>query len=307
MKAHSLTIYSIATLMAFNFFSVKNITHSTASRMPSSEKVSKNVPVKKKVVSAKELKAIKAKKAKLESDLLAKAKETKDAKDAKDKQDADKKIEALRTEIAELAAVIKEAKVKDNEELQTSLCLSKRHEAELEEQIKKQLQDKEDILKEFESLKAEVKSSKTSPGNPIPPAQPIVSPAGNSDIVALMAQITSLFQAQLQNQSQMQTQMINMFSQMNYNLTPTSMMSNSMTTGMGGYGIGMNASYSPVMYNPYSATQGIPMERTQIPFSNGFNFGAAPAAPVFGGGFNFGSTLPIANVNSPSLSVAQAK
>jgi hypothetical protein len=307
MKAHSLTIYSIATLMAFNFFSAKDITHSTASRMPSSEKVSKNAPVKKKVVSAKELKAIKAKKAKLESDLLAKAQETKAAKDAKEKQDADKKMDALRSEIAELAAVIKEAKAKDNDELQTSLCLSKRHEAELEEQIKKQLQDKEDILKEFESLKAEVKSSKTSPGNPIPPAQPVVSPAGNSDIVALMAQITSLFQAQLQNQSQMQTQMINMFSQMNYNLTPTSMMSNSLSTGMGGYGIGMNASYSPYMYNPYSTAQGIPMERAQIPFDNGFNFGAAPSAPVFGGGFNFGTTLPIANVNSPSLSLAQAK
>jgi hypothetical protein len=280
MKAHSLTIYSIAAICAFNYFSVKEISQAPASRMPASLKnVKKKAPAK----SASEVKALKEKLAILTAKLESKNKEI-------------DKVESLKKEIADLTVSIKEAKIKDSEELQNSLCLSKRHETELEEQIKKQLKDKEEILQEFELLKKEVKQAKVSPPNPASVAvQPPVQLQGqgqNSDVVNLMAQITSMLQSQQQNQFQMQIQMMNMFSQMNYNLTPSSMMmSNSLSSGLGGYGIGLGEGYSSLMQNPYSTVpMSSPIMRAQIPMN---------------AGFDFTNTLPVLNQRSQVLSLAQ--
>jgi hypothetical protein len=156
---------------------------------------------------------------------------------------------------------------KELEEAQHTLCLSKRHEAELEEQLKKQLKDKEDILKEIDSLKAEVKQKK------VVVSEPIIEKAPQVDIVNLMAQITSLLQFQQQNQFQLQSQlqMMNIYSPMNYNLTQPSMINS--LSNINAYGIGLNPGYNFQMQNPYATMPlQIPMVRTQIPLTTGFNF-----------------------------------
>jgi hypothetical protein len=160
---------------------------------------------------------------------------------------------------------------KELEEVQHSLCLSKRHEAELEEQLKKQLKDKEDILKEIDSLKTEVKQKKVVVAEPAPTPVPVAEKAPQVDIVSLMAQLTSLLQIQQQNQFQLQSQMMNIYSSMNYNLTPPSMINS--LSNISAYGIGMNPGYNFQIQNPYATMPlQIPMVRSQIPLTTGFNF-----------------------------------
>ncbi len=193
MKAHSLTIYSLAAVLAFSYFSSKTPVQSKAVRAPSSiiefhVKINdtkkdqvKPQPKKKVAVNNKEVKALKAKMAKLEAELAEKNKK-------------DSEVAVLKKEIADLSLAIKEskeAKAKENSELQTSLCLAKRSESQLEEKLKLQLKDKEDILKEFEALKAEIKAPKKEVVAEVAPAPaPVQNP--NADIVALMAQMTSM-------------------------------------------------------------------------------------------------------------------
>ena len=84
------------------------------------------------------------------------------------------------------------ASEENTDDLKNSLCISKRNEAKLEEQLKRQLKDKEEVLKEVESLKKEIKEAKApSTAQLSAPAQ-----APSLDIVGLMAQITSLLQTQ---------------------------------------------------------------------------------------------------------------
>lgn len=327
MKVHSLTFYSIAALLAFNLSSTKESVELPISRMPASEVVEAatsataisvvNLTIA--MPEQKELDALKLKLANLEKQLdnkkahdqkisQANKKELADLKasikesEAKVKaeelaagQVRDAKADSLQKELADLKLAMEDSKKKSSEELQTTQCNSKRHETELNEQIKKQLKDKEDILLEFESFKKEMKVTKETKDLP-PPALPVAPvQSGNSDIIALMAQITSMFQSQMQMQMQMQTQMFSMFQQQsNYNPYSQPMLGNSLSNvfgGMGGYGIGMGmGGYNSMSQNPYAA---IPMERAQIPFDSGFNFGSIPApAPTFGGGFNFSNNLP---------------
>jgi hypothetical protein len=292
MKAQSIVFYSVAAALALTYTTSHNDIFKPTSRFPAStcEKTPAKKPVakKKQVVTNNELKDMKEKLAKLEIEL-------------KSNNDKDKEIDSLKNEIADLKNKIKETKVKDSDEMQTALCLSKRHETELEGQIKKQLQDKEDILKHFESFKAEMKT----------PKAPVVQ-SGNSDIVALLAQITSMLQSQQQMQMQFQTQMFSMFPQQNNNFAPAFPSVPSLSSSVGMYGPGMgigyggfNNVYAPAqqIQNPYS---GLTLQRTQIPFSNGFSLNPSMPALSIGGGFNFNNSAPtMSDSFTPRISISQ--
>ena len=348
MKAQSIAFYSVAAALTFSYLASKPEHTTLASRKPASSNivnvqvtVKNEQPTKTIVVNNKEVKALKSKLSQLEIKLkaqtstheneIAELKEAlKQAKDPKEvnalkKEIADisellknskssDEIELLKNEIAELKKEIKEKSSIENDELQNSLCLSQRHEAELEKQVKKQLEDKEDILKQFEAFKTEMKMSKA-------PVAPTVVPAAapaNFDIVALMGQITSLLQSQQQMQMQFQTQMFSMFPQTQYGPSMPSFshsypqsLSN-LGGGMYGPGMGMGmgypgmeiGGYNSMIQNPYSQ---IPMERTQIPFDSGFNFSPTPTAMTIGGGFNFSNNLPsIADSFTPPMMIAAA-
>lgn len=314
MKAHSLTFYSVAALLAFNLSSTKESIELPISRMPAAEQVVDastnvtavsvvNVHVTLTEQSEKysnELKQLKIKLVSLEKELADKKQNDQQITEANQKEIADLKLsikdsEAKLKEIADLKLAMSEAKNKAEEEIQTIQCNSKRHEAKLEEQIQKHLKDKEDILKEFESLKSEIKLSKETKAAPAPVAG-TPDQSSNSNLVALMAQITSMLQSQQQMQMQMQMQMFSMFPQTNYNPYAPSAMNNSLSNTLGnygGYGIGVNGynlsqnPYAAAAQSPYSM---IPMERSQIPFNSGFGLGSNAATPGFSG-YDF-SNLP---------------
>jgi hypothetical protein len=299
MKAQSIAFYSVAAALALTYTTAHNDVFKITSRNPASTcaKAPAKKPVaKKKVVTNNEMKQMKEKLAQLEAEL-------------KSKNDKDKEIDSLKNEIADLKSTIKDTKVKDNDEMQTALCLSKRHEAELEEQIKKQLLDKEDILKQFESFKAEMKSPKA----PAAPVASVMQPA-NDNIIALLGQITSLLQSQQQMQMQFQTQMFSMFPQQNNNnnfaQAYSSVPSLSNSVGMYGPGMGIgfggfNNIYAPAqqIQNPYSD---VPMQRNQIPFSSGFSLNPSMPALSIGGGFNFNNSAPaMSDSFAPRMSLSQ--
>jgi hypothetical protein len=91
-------------------------------------------------------------------------------------------------------------------------CLSKNENAKVEEDVKKQLKDKEDVLKEIAALKSENEELKKKSEKPKAEIK-----ANNEDVVSLLSQITNLLMSQQQAQLQLQNQMFSMMSMMPMN------------------------------------------------------------------------------------------
>ncbi len=197
--------------------------------------------VTKKAVTSIEMKALQEKLANLENELkkkedllVQKSKEIENLKVNK----TDEKIDALtklileqKADVDKLKNDIKNSEVKvvstEKTRVEVVVCKSEAKGEKLEADVKKLLSDKEDVIKELDNLKKENSDLKlkitSSPEVKTPVAEKEVKAeklhsqlqkADNSEIIALMSQMTSMFTAQMQNQMQMQTQMMTMFSQM---------------------------------------------------------------------------------------------
>lgn len=326
MKANKLLLSTLALSlislqsMAPSDFMAK--TNSARGRMPASDSNAqcgiKKVPTKKivakKIVTSKEMKALQEKLAKLESDLKNKEdlldKKSQEIEQLKDKK-YDEKIENLnqlvldqKSDIENLRLEIKNSQVKASEVKEekpkqeknvndTSVCKAELKGEKLEADVKKQLEDKEAVLKELEGLKKENEELKTKVATKSPEKksdeQKLDAKNQNADLIALMSQMTSMFSAQMQAQMQLQIQTMNMLSQMQTNFMPQ-MNPYSMTNTLGsqdlglGYGIGIPAFNTPWtndFQNPYSAS--LPQlirQPAQAPVFNGFNFGQDQVIPA---------------------------
>lgn len=332
MKANHILFSALAVTLvsAYTMSPSDFLAHSKTmrGRFPASEKTptkpAAKKPVAKKPVTSKEMLELKAKLAKLEADLKdkevqldQKAKEVEVLRNNK----TEEKIEALTKLIAEqkadiekLRSDIKNSEVKNINVLnqtqnQTSVevvvCKSESKGEKLEAELKKLLEDKELVLKQVDGLKKENEDLKGKISSV--EAKPVK--VDNTDLVALMSQMTSMFTAQMQSQMQLQTQMMNILSQMQFNSAPQYTWDLSQAynrpfaiqenfgMGLGGYGVGIPAYASYPNFggniNPYSQLPQMsrqPAQQSdfgfsfgQIPQANhmqGFDFNLSPAQPA---------------------------
>jgi myosin heavy subunit len=352
MKANKLFFYTVASLLTVQSMSpdfINNVQPSHG-RMPASAATTAKKKVVKKAVTSKEMKALQDKLAQLEVDLHKKE----DLLDQKSKEiellknnKTEEKIDALtkliveqKTDVDKLKNDIKNSEVKDvkivnqnKTAIEVVVCKSESKGEKLEADIKKLLDDKEEVLKRVDGLKkendelklkltaapevkkqeiaktevkAEVKVEKEESiaEDKAPVAkksQALDKKLENSELMALMSQMTTMFTTQMQSQMQMQVQMMNMLSQMQTNMMPQtnpyspSLYSNnfmnnyahgypSLNDSIGSYGLGMglgiSAQSSPWSdySNPYSMAPSIKRQQLSAPADFGFSFNQAPYA-----------------------------
>lgn len=165
-------------------------------------------------------------------------------------------------------------------------CKAESKGEKLEADVKKSLEDKEAVLKQVEGIKKDEEKK----------------PSDNSDLIALMSQITTMFSTQMQSQMQMQIQMMNMLSQMQNNMMPqmspyamdfsqgfNSPYSQNDSIGLGSLGVGIPAygSQWSGYQSPYSIMPNMNRQPAQAPSDFGFSFNSQ--APTFSG-FDFSQT-----------------
>ncbi|MGZ3787058.1 MAG: hypothetical protein ACXVLQ_00965 [Bacteriovorax sp.] len=179
---------------------------------------------------------------------------------------------------------------KDAEAAPARECKAEAKGEKLEADVKKQLEDKEVVLKQFDGLKKD-SSQNTS---------------DHSELIALMSQITTMFSTQMQGQMQLQIQMMNMLAQMQNSMTPQmspySFNSNDNSfyglkspynlndsIGLGGWEVGIpayNSQWSGHL-TPYSIMPEITRQPAQAQSDFGFNFNSQVPALR---GFDFSQT-----------------
>lgn len=208
--------------------------------------------------------------------------------------------------------------------VQVVVCKSESKGEKLEADMKKLLEDKEAVLKQVDGLKKEnddlklkltssvpevkkdevkmdeVKKqeiAKADDAAPVEDKKPIAKKqqsldkksSDNSDIIALMSQMTTMFSTQMQSQMQIQIQMMNMLSQMQSNMMPQmspyavdfsqgfkSPYSLNDSVDLGGWGVGI-------------PSYGSQWSGYQSPFSMMPNLTRQPASQASDFGFSFGS------------------
>lgn len=313
MKANKLFLSTLAlSLISIQSMSPADLAtkqHSSVRRMPADAsasaiqsteiKIINNIvvakePVAKKAVTEKQLKALQSRLTGLEKSLVSKevlleqnSQEIKILKNENKIEPLLKLINQQKSEIESLKTDIKnsvrdiENQKKNNEVIESSICKSELKGEKLEADVKKLLEDKEAVLKEVDGLKKDQALEK--------------KPSENSELIALMSQLTTMFSAQMQSQMQMQIQMLTMFSQMKnsfmpeaspyaFNPSPFSNIQNfgSPQAGQyGGFGVGIQASPWTAYQNPYSIMPNL--DRQQLPqsgnssFGFGFDFNQTPA------------------------------
>ncbi len=214
-------------------------TNSFKGRMPANEqapakKVVAKKPAAKKAVTSKEMKDLKTKLATLEQSLKNKEdlldQKTKEIEQLKNNR-TDEKIAALtkliedqRSDIDKLRNDIKNSEVKDSTVAKENkapsdivLCKSESKGEKLEADVKKNLEDKEAVLKQIEGLKKENDGLKSE----IASSKPVEKKSSeNSELIALMSQMTTMFTAQMQAQMQAQAQMLSMLTQIQGTMFP---------------------------------------------------------------------------------------
>ena len=213
--------------------------------------------------------------------------------------------------------------VEDKKNNETVTCKSEAKGEKLEADLKKLLSDKEEVLKRVEGLQKEndklklklTSNSETKVEDKKPEETKVAEvkaedkksetkqsvsqdkKSDNSELVALMAQMTSMFTAQMQSQMQMQLQMMNMFSQMQSNAMPQmNPYAPSVYTGnyfnnnpyayptigstLGAYsaGVGIPAQSSPwsSSINPYTVLPAMTRQQISTPADFGFSFNQSP-------------------------------
>lgn len=245
--------------------------------------ISQNILVKlnsRQPASSSEVDDLKNKLEKLESDLKSKeeiiAIKTK-ALEELGTDEANLKIDKLnklldnqKNQILILEEKIKTAEEKNNNELAKALCQAQLHSSKLEEELKKMLKDKEEVLNEIKLLKekkdsgivdSEIKDHKTNDN------------FKESEVnVALLAQITNLILSQRQAQEQMQSQM--------YSMMPFQT-SNS------------NVDYSVIGFNPYTY---LGLQNT-LSFNSNYTGYPGFSSPIGYFGNNFGLGIGISANN----------
>ena len=175
-------------------------------------------------------------------------------------------------------------------------CKSELKGEKLASDVKKLIEDKEEVLKVIELPKAKKEESKKA-------TETAEVKSDNSEVLALMTQMTSLFTTQMQMQMQMQTQMMNMILQMQSNIMPQAnpyaqqfYPTNNMYGGYSSFNDNFNlrgnevgiGSAQPSQWshnsNPYSAIPAMDRNQSYPPSEYGFSFDRAPAAQT---GFDF--------------------
>ncbi|MBC7537771.1 MAG: hypothetical protein H7281_03060 [Bacteriovorax sp.] len=335
MKANKLIFCTVASLLSIQSMSPDLIINlqQSAGRMPASAATPAKKVVVKKAVTSKEMKDLKDKLAQLEVDLKnkeilldQKAKEIELLKNNKTEEKIDaltKLIVEQKADVDKLKNDIKNSEVKDVKILNQNkvavevvVCKSESKGEKLEADIKKLLDDKEEVLKRVDGLKkendelklkltvaaepkAEVKkqeiakvdvkvdkdTEKEEDKAPVKKSQALEAKSQNSELMALMSQMTTMFSAQMQNQMQMQVQMMNMLSQMQTNMMPQmNQYSPSIFSNSGRYfglsdnidllgsEVGIHSQSSPWSdySNPYSIMPS--MNRQQISHTSDFGF-----------------------------------
>ena len=223
-------------------------------------------------------------------------------------QDGKADIANLREEVKKSQA-LPQVKVEDKKpEAIVDNCHAKQQSAKLVEEVKSEIKDVNKVIEKVEEkvvVNNDKKDDKKDEDKVEAKSQKAVA-IDNSDTINLMAQMTSMFSAQMQAQMQMQLQMMSMLAQMQSSMMPQQ---NSLLSppsmpwalnsypGFGSYGgfpsfndqIGISSQVSPWSdyQNPYTL---MPLKRQQVLQSplgatqapavapiNGFDFNAAPA------------------------------
>lgn len=322
MKANKILFATVLSLITFQAMSPNEI---LSSRAPASALVSEaasssasaaiqNSEIKiinniivasdnndKKFVTPEEMKALQDKLA-----LLEKSVKNKEALLAQKALQAEDKIQALTKTIAEQKSeigVLKddiknseirdvEAQNKNNAAIEAILCKAESKGEKLEADIKKLLEDQQAVVKEVEGLKKENQDLKSK----VAEKKEEPKKSENSELVALMAQMTTMFTTQMQSQMQMQVQMMSMLSQMQNNFMPQvspyafnpSQFSNIQSFGypqagqFGGFGnVGISAAATPWSdyQNPYSMMPSLNRQYLPQATDFGFDFSQPMVAP----------------------------
>lgn len=336
--------------LAFSKSNVGRMPAAEAKKAPAKKPVAKKPVTSKEMKALQDKLALLEKDLKNKEVLLdQKSKEIDQLKSVKTEEKIDaltKLITEQKSDIDKLKLDIKNSEIKDvkihnnnNTSVEVVICKTESKGEKLEAEMKKLLEDKEAVLKEVDGLKKEngelkIKLTTTPEAKPevvadvkpeVKPEakpevksedkkEPVLKKSENSELIALMAQMTSMFSAQMQTQMQMQVQMMNMLSQMQSNMMPEispyaynpsqnfrsqnygypfagsygsyGNYSLSDSIGLGGYGIGLQAPSSPWSdyQNPYSSLPSL--NRHSIPQSFDFGFGANQPQRFQGFDFN---------------------
>ncbi|MDD4972880.1 MAG: hypothetical protein PHY93_00935 [Bacteriovorax sp.] len=351
MKVNKLFFYTVASLLTVQSMSPDFIINVLPShgRMPAAETtpVKKSVAKKKvakKAVTSKEMESLQNKLAQLEVDLQKKedlldqkAKEIELLKNNKTEEKIDaltKLIVEQKADVDKLKNDIKNSEIKDikivnqnKTAIEVVVCKSESKGEKLEADIKKLLDDKEEVLKRVDGLKkendelklkltvtpelkkqeivkADVKAdteenAAEDKAPVVKKSQALDKKSENSELMALMSQMTTMFSTQMQSQMQMQIQMMNTLSQMQTSMMPQtnpyspSLYSNnfmnnyshgypSLSDSIGSYelGLGIPAQSSPWSdySNPYSIAPSLKRQQLSSPTDFGFSFNQTPNA-----------------------------
>lgn len=156
---------------------------------------------------------------------------------------------------------VEETKEEKKEETkpEKTICKSELKGEKLEADVKKSLSDKEEVISKLEAKTESKVESKDE-----------VKKSDNSEILALMSQMTTMFTLQMQ----MQMQMMNMFSLMQFNQQPMAYPTLSDSLNFYGMGVGIPAQTSPWSNysNPYSIMPSISQQPEQSTFGYGYGF-----------------------------------
>lgn len=318
MKANKILFATVLSLITFKAMSPNELLSSrspasvlataaeSTANLNSEVKVINNIIIasdsgEKKYVSLEEMKILQDKLV-----LLEKSVKSKEALlSQKNLQTADK-MQALTTIIAQqkseidlIKTDIKNSEIRDIEaqkknslDIEAALCKAELKGEKLEADIKKLLEDQQAVLKEVNGLKKENEELKSK----IVEKKEESKKSDNSELVALMAQMTTMFSAQMQSQMQMQVQMMSMLSQMQNNFMPQvspyafnpSQFSNIQNFGypqageFGGFGVGISAQSSPwsSYQNPYSMMPSLNRQYLPQTTDFGFDFSQPMVAPL---------------------------
>lgn len=202
--------------------------------------------------------------------------------------EANHKIENLnlllnkqKDEIAALEVQIKNAEDKNKNELALALCQAQLHSSKLEEEMKKLLKDKEDILKEIKSLKDKKDESAQVASEEKITTRFIKKDEVNDTTINLLTQLTNLLISQQQSQNQMQLQMYSLLqNQSAYNFND----------------------YASLNYNPnlFSGVQAI--ENSYAPNSNYNGYpGLNRSFGLYGNNYGIGLSAGNNLYNSPGV------
>ncbi|MDO9184031.1 MAG: hypothetical protein Q7U04_16580, partial [Bacteriovorax sp.] len=219
MKANKFFIYSVTSLLALPLISsdlILTLKH-IPGRMPASDNIAVSAP-EKKAITEKEMKSLKD--ALLQAEV--KLKETKSLLDQKaieidlSQQNIDETTRLLILQEVDQASDVRKLKneitgsiIKELEIKPVPVeCKSESKGEKLEADIKKLLNDKEEIISKIEILKKE-KYKNVMPNSEY-------SQAENYNVMGLMSQMTTMFTTQMQ----LQMQMMSMFSQMQMSMSP---------------------------------------------------------------------------------------